>query len=612
MKYLEPAENYWACDIEADNLLDEATRIWCVCVSNIITGEERSFTNAEEFQAWLSRDFILVGHNFIAYDLPMLNRFWNTGIGISRVIDTYLLSQVYHPTYPGGHSLAAWGLRLKQSKGDHSDWSRFSPEMLEYCQSDARLTALLYRRLSARMLTVGFTETGMEIEHYAWNIIQNKQRRHGFPFNKQAAEELYALLRTREQELTKEIYKHWPPEYAPVRSFARSRKQDGTTTESYKRHLQQYPELRERPEGGYDAYDWVEFNLGSPIQRINRLLEAGWKPTSFTEKGQPKIDEEALIDFATESGNTAVGLIAKWLVVNSRGNMVRTWLDAYNEKTSAIHGKLFIASTLRYRHSNPNSANIPAVRTEKIDGEDKILLGEAGTYAYECRELFTSGHDKDFSLVGIDAKGLQLRILANYAYSQGFVESVLDGDPHTNNIKILGLANKPAAKKFMYTLIMGGGGARLAADQLQFGTKLSSREGSALKRNMVDSIPGFQKLIKRLENELEQTGRIALCDGTPILVPSPHMVIPYLLQGDESRIMKKASIYLDQEIRREGLAAWKVGDIHDEWQFVVSNGDIERFVELALAVFPRTREFFEYRIPIEGSAKVGKTWAATH
>jgi DNA polymerase I-like protein with 3'-5' exonuclease and polymerase domains len=232
--------------------------------------------------------------------------------------------------------------------------------------------------------------------------------------------------------------------------------------------------------------------------------------------------------------------------------------------------------------------------------------------------LFHCGDPAEYSLIGVDAKGLQLRILANYAYSEEFAETVLTGDPHKKNIEILGLANKAAAKKFIYTLIMGGGGGRLAADQLQFGTKLSAKEGTALKQKMIDSIPGFGELIDRLQTELSKTGRIRLCDGTPIIVPrnglglSNHMVIPYLLQGDESRIMKKAMIYLEEDIRRQKIEAWKVADIHDEWQYICRRREAERFMALALGVFPRVGEFFNYKVPIEGDVKEGKTWAETH
>jgi hypothetical protein len=92
-----------------------------------------------------------------------------------------------------------------------------------------------------------------------------------------------------------------------------------------------------------DAYDWVEFNLGSPPQRVAKLLELGWKPLSKNTKedGNPKVDEDSLNKFAETSGNEAGKLLAKWVVINSRANMVNNWLvNSYNEKTGAIHGNL--------------------------------------------------------------------------------------------------------------------------------------------------------------------------------------------------------------------------------------------------------------------------------
>ena len=53
-------------------------------------------------------------------------------------------------------------------------------------------------------------------------------------------------------------------------------------------------------------------------------------------------------------------------------------------------------------------------------------------------------------------------------------------------------------------------------------------------------------------------------------------------------------------------------DIHDEWQFAVRNEYVKDFVGLALPCFPKSGESFNYRIPIEGDCKEGKTWAQTH
>jgi hypothetical protein len=631
---LTPTNRHFACDIEADNLLDEATRIWCVCVENCVTGEKRSFIDAQAFKDFLEEhpDYLLVGHNFIAYDLVMLNRYFGTRIPVSRVVDTFVLSQLYNPNYSGGHSLEAWGIRLRHPKTEHKDFSCLTPEMLEYCANDTALTAILFRKLTERMRQYAFTEAGAEIEHLAWNVIQNKQRRNGFPFNKKKAEELYVTLRKREEELKNDIYKLWPPQLLPVREYSKGRKRDGSLSANYIRHKGQYPKLEWIDGQRYRAYDFVEFNLGSPSQRIEKLLELGWKPSQFTKKtdkgggGNPKVDEDSLVAFAETSGREEVVKLAKWIVVNSRANMLYNvkkdgkeggWLTAYNDKTDCLHGRLFIASTLRYKHSDPNSANIPAVRTDK---EGNIKYGEEGNYTYEARDLFTSGGE-GWSLVGIDGTGIQNRCLIhNLIKTVGaetvapFTELSLRGDIHKHNIDVLGLANKAAAKKFYYTLMMGGGGERLAADQLQFGTVMTAAEGAAKKAKLVKSIPGFFTLIKALQRELDETGRIRLCDGTPILVPSPHMVIPYLLQGDESRLMKKAMILVDEQVRRHRLSEFvkKVADIHDEHQYRVKNEYVKKFIELAIPCFAKAGEFFNYLIPIEAEAKVGDTWALTH
>ena len=614
MKYLTYDESYWACDIEADGFRNEASIIWCVCVENVETGEQLSFRKAETFKAWLEENYrILIGHNFLAYDAPVLNRLFGTRIPVSGIIDTFVLSQVYSPSLKGGHSLGDWGRRLDNPKLDYDDFSRFTPEMLVYCHQDTSLTAEVYRVLCKRLLSEGFSEQGIELEHLAWNIIQNKQRQNGFPFDQEKADLLYAELRAREQKLKDEIYRLWPPTLEHVRTFARAFKKDGSPTKDYQRHLGQYPQTSLNEDGSYNAYDYVSFNLGSPQQRIQKLLDHGWKPVNFTEKGNPQVDEEELLAFAESSGIPEILALAKWIVVNARANMVRNWQDAVNPETGKIHGSLFLASTGRYRHSKPNTANIPGVRH---DSNDQTLFGEAGTWAYECRSLWTSG-GPGWKLVGVDGKGMQLRCLAhNVAKTVGveaakeLIDDLLIGDPHKKNMARHGFPSKPAAKKAIYTILMGGGDAKIALDQTQFGWT----PPNDIRQRVIDSIPGFRSLINKLQAELRKTGRITLCDGTRLRVPSDHMVIPYLLQGDESRLMKQTMIYVDQEVRRRGLSKHilKVGDIHDEFQTRVLTELVTEYVDFTLSCFPRAGDTFDYLIPIEGDANVGDNWAETH
>src|SRR3546814_12604010 len=75
--------------------------------------------------------------------------------------------------------------------------------------------------------------------------------------------------------------------------------------------------------------------------------------------------EMRISDWSSDVCSSDLELIAKWMSINGRANMVNTWLNEWNEADNCIHGKLFVADTLRLRHQAPNTANVPAVRSEE-------------------------------------------------------------------------------------------------------------------------------------------------------------------------------------------------------------------------------------------------------
>lgn len=130
-----------AGDIETNGLLHDPqlNKVWCICT------EEKSFGygHISEGLDYLSKMDTLIFHNGIGFDFPVLSKLldWEyTG----RVIDTYILSQLLYPERPGGHSLEAWGQRLGFPKVEHEEWDRYSPEMLHRCETDAKLTRMVY------------------------------------------------------------------------------------------------------------------------------------------------------------------------------------------------------------------------------------------------------------------------------------------------------------------------------------------------------------------------------------------------------------------------------------------------------------------------------------
>ena len=609
---------YFAIDIEADSLTP--TVIHCMAAVNCRTGEELSFTNIEAIRDWVGKrkgeGCKFIGHNIIGYDAPNLNRLCGTQLTVSDIIDTMVMSMVYSPSLDGGHALGDWGDRLGLPKGDFSDFSTYTEEMMRYCLLDTRICRQIFLRLVRRMQQAGFTDVGIEIEHRSWQLIK-KQQNNGFAFNIKEAHVLYAQLREIEGELQNEIYEYWPAQLLSVGVFQRPYKKDGSRSSNYERHLSRYPRVVESGDKGtYECFDYVYFNIGSPAQRIQKLLELGWTPREFTKPskthpdGQPKATEKgqlvpSLVEFVEASGKQEVRLIASWIEYNSRANMVNTWIEAYNSDTGCIHGSLWLANTLRYRHSNPNSANIPGVRHAK---DKSVLLGKAGIFTYEARNLWGVRDPSRRRLVGVDAKGIQLRVLAHYLNNPEFTDIVINGDPHSYFQALGEFATRDISKTFIYSFFLGAGDAKVGT--IIGGT---ASDGGSIKRRFVNSTPGLKSLLANLKGQVERTGRIKLCDGTPVIVDRPHTVLAYLLQGDESRIMKKAAIEIDREVRRRKLDVLKVGDIHDEFQFdCLARHSQELGHDVCPLSFGAAGRFFDYRVGIECEPKFGLTWAETH
>lgn len=616
--YLQVRDNYWVIDIEGDPI--PSTRVWCLCAMNVSTGETWESSDPQEIARWISDRLAengkLIGHNIIGYDAPTLNRLLGTRITISSIIDTMLLSMLYSPSLEGGHSLGAWGERLSFPKGEFTDFSQFSQEMLLYCRKDVALTRRVFIELIRRMNRAKFTDLGIEIEHRSWQLIQT-QRKNGFAFNYKEAHILYGKLRAIEKDLQDRVHALWPPTLKLLGEYSRPYKKDGSPSANFVRHCSEYERVDiSEDKSRYRCYGYVSFNIGSPDQRTEKLLELGWRPheTERTKTGKPKPTDkghlvQSLQQFVDTSGLEGPSLIAQWMDINSRANAINTWLEAYNETTGCIHGSLWLANTLRYRHSNPNTANIPAVRVAKDkDGVEHIQYGLDGVFTYEARDLWVTRDPVRRRLVGTDAKGIQLRVLAHYLNNPSFTKAVLDGDPHSYNQEIGGFKTRAIAKTFIYAFLLGSGDAKTG--QIIGG---SPKEGKAIKERFIGNFPGLRELLERLERDVERTGRIVLCDGTPVIVTQPHTRLGYLLQGDESRIMKMAAILSHKEVVRRKLDVLKVGDIHDEWQNDILLEHVDTYIkEVAPTAFRMAGERFNYRVPIECDSKIGLTWAETH
>ena len=599
-------EDYYAIDIETDGL--DATVIWVMCWENIRTGETGKCIGHDEIRQFFedTAGSIYVGHNILKFDAPTINRLTGTRLVVSKIVDTLVLSTLYNPSIAEGHSLDAWGQRIGFQKLPFNDWTHLSEEMIIYCHRDVEITAELFRKITRVLSRIGFSEMACHIQHNITAIL-SRQHNNGFYFDGPRAMAFYQQLRRREEELQDEIRAVFPPDKVLVRErdvFTKS----GSATALYQRDCSTYEVELFEDGKRYRAFDHVPFNIGSPKQRIEKLTALGWVPDERTPKGAPKATEKSLVKFAEESGIPEVALITKWMSVNGRANMVNTWLENWNERTHCIHGKLFVADTLRFRHQAPNTANIPAVRVKEHKDENgnvirkEVLRGEAGHYTYEARDLWTARPNR--VLVGTDAAGLELRMLAHYLDRAGFTEQVVNGDPHQFNADTVGIT-RPQAKTLIYAIMYGAAAPKIAQT-----LKVPVKEGGRIRTMFLERL-GLKELIDEAQGEQER-GRVWLVDGAGVVCPSPHAALNYKLQGGGARVMALGSIFLEKHIRRAGLDSLKVGDIHDEWQYDVDPRDAREHARLSVQSIREAGEELNLNVPLDGEAKEGLTWAETH
>src|SRR5512139_1171427 len=118
-------------DKEADDLLYNATRIWCMTTGCVETGEIVHYGPDEIDNGLLSlmdADHI-VGHNCIMYDLALARKLhpW-FNYDLKRVADTFIMSSLFEPDRVGGHSVEQYAIEFGgEQKVQNEDWSQYTP-----------------------------------------------------------------------------------------------------------------------------------------------------------------------------------------------------------------------------------------------------------------------------------------------------------------------------------------------------------------------------------------------------------------------------------------------------------------------------------------------------
>jgi DNA polymerase I-like protein with 3'-5' exonuclease and polymerase domains len=549
-----------ALDIET-NLAH--SKIWCCVTKDLDTEEVKIWKEANELLEYIKGASLIVAHNGIGFDFRLLNKLWNCRIQLKTVQDTLTLSRLLNPSREGGHSLAAWGETLGYPKTEFNDFeleTHSLDEMIEYCINDVEVLTKLYSHLVLTLQSEGFSKRSIDLEHNVQAII-TKQEANGFKLDEVKSLQLLSVLKAKLDSIQIEMQKLFPPRITTGRTHKTS---------------------------GKPLQNIVEpFNPGSRKQIAERLQEKGWKPKKHTEKGSVIVDEAVLETFHYPEAKT----LAEYMMLQKRIAQIESWLDAIGPD-GRVHGRVITcgAVTGRMTHMSPNMAQVP---------------NSGSPYGMDCRELWTV--EKGNKLVGIDASGLELRMLAHYMNDNAYTIEVVSGDIHTTNQKAAGLETRNQAKTFIYAFLYGAGCAKI-------GTVVggSAKEGQRLIDSFLRNTPKLQELRQKVSRIYATKGKLPGLDGRQLLCRSEHSAVNTLLQGAGAIVMKQALVILDRKLKLSKIPYKFCVNVHDEWQLEVPETFAEQVGVLGVQSIEEAGQVLEMRCPLTGEFKAGDSWKATH
>ena len=673
MLNIQPKGQKLVFDIEADNLLRDATTMFVLRTEDIDTGEKCRYIACQGDSGWidkLSSASLVIGHNICGYDLPLLEKLYNFRLPTNvKVRDTFVMSIVLDYMRFGshkGHGLGNWGEALGYSKGDFEDFSKYSEEMDVYCERDVSLNVKVYRELEKELKIILASDHGAP---YLITYLKSEQavarwqaiaQANGWPFDIEKAlklkDDLKKILDNIQEKLEAvlglkaKIKDRMPDNYRVVNKWVEMVKEgnspyaDQESLMKLSNLLWDSEEIIAEPKfprwvkaGSYDSHTANWFNIdpwegylgesqpiAGPYSRLEIvplkltspsdvkifLYRNGWEPSEWNTKPDP-YDNKKRIKTSPKIADDDLELLGGDGALYSD---FKSFSSRHNVLTTWC--KEYRNGVL---HGDSFVIGTPSMRTRH-----QIIANVPTSekpYGTEMRELFTCT-EKEL-LVGGDSSGNQARALAFYIGDEEYTNTVVHGDIHTYNANALTSAlqkmgidyevPRNAAKRILYAFLFGASGGKHWS--YIFGVN-NKQKGNKLKNLFTKAVPGFGELVESQEKIFSSTkkfgyGYIYGIAGNRIYVDSYHKLLVYLLQACEKATCAAAVMLTMERLEAEGIPYTPCIMYHDEENMRVAIEHSKRTAEIVKQAFIDGPKLFGIQI-MDGDAKIGKTWLEIH
>jgi len=445
----------YTIDIEADNLLREATKIHCVAYCDNKTGEVKSITDYDKMREFFCQeDVVFVGHNIILYDIPVVERI--LGIKVkAKLWDTLGLSWILYPERLK-HGLESWGETFGIEKPKIEDWNSLKLEdYVHRCTEDVKINYQLWKKI-AGYLAILYDKNTENAEKYLDYIsfkldCVKEHQELGVNFDKELCEKSLKELEEIKIEKTNALRESMPK--VGIKSIKLPPrvmyKKDGSPSENRLKWLK-FLEEQGLPMDYNQEVEYIsgyeEPNPNSNTQIKNWLFSLGWEPTTFKYvKEEGKKEMRKIPQIMSSEGGGEICDSVKKLVEKEPALENLDSLSILSHRIALfkgflrddINGRLYqntqgFTNTLRLQHQI--IVNLPNATKKYSENIRKCLIPDEGKIMLGC------------DLSGIEDSTKRHYI---YKYDPEYVESMNTKgyDPHLELAVLAGFLTKEQAEK---------------------------------------------------------------------------------------------------------------------------------------------------------------------
>jgi len=461
-------------DLESDGLLlKDVTKIH---VLSYRKGSRIKHTfDYDKMREVLSKAKVLIGHNIIRYDIPVIEKI--LGIKIkAQLIDTLALSWYLNHKYHI-HGLEHYGVRYGVPKPKIDDWQNLSKEEYAHrCDEDVKINTKVWDELKEKLLYLYETKDQADrlIRYLSFKMnCAREQERSGWKLDVEKAQRHRDELFEKQEEIVQKLKSVMPSvvKYRAKTPPKKPFKKDGTlSAEGAKWNLLlKENNLPKDYKGSIDIPTRTEEpNPNSTDQIKDWLFSLGWEPENFdfkkeddgSERKVPQVrveDEEGNKDLCPSVYKLAekqpeINLLKSLSVIQHRLGLFKGFLNNHIDGwvKAEING---LTNTLRFKHKI--IVNLPGV--DKAWGKEirGCLIAPEG-----------------YTLCGADVVSLEDSTKKHFMwdYDPEFViEMSKKGfDPHLDLAKFAGVISQDSIDKYVGLKVSAKKGEKLSKSEKEF------------------------------------------------------------------------------------------------------------------------------------------------